>query len=474
MKIFRVFVIIIICALAILPTSNGVAFAATNVYSDVLEDLQKDESFDKNDYPINQTDYSLELIQIAESYSGELLVYVYQPSAGAKGILTKKIRIKYPNSDTYNDYDLTLLSKNGVFYKYKVDGYVTDYDSATERVYNVVQIMRSASAELGDKVLDENNNTISYVPYPVNWTFTAKYNEGELYYGKEKLESVVITDKYCGQLRFTSDDFTRFAERFFLGIGEKYTTLHFIAFNTDAEIEDLVAAKVSFDLKYHKRVYQTAAGDTVEADEYSSESKVVSLSKEAEVTYKGGLFGHKYSWSEIMSVEDFCNDVVISSTAFFKSDFAEGSLSEVNNKKWVLCYYSTEYIDVTINPSPGVSVRTVEEYATADTSILELTVNRNGVLYTLGVVDNYQTGDGIPDNKEDYGVNEEWWANWWNEMQEWLRYILIAFAGVLLVVVLIFICPPIFKVIKFIFRIITAPFRALFRSSSRRNNNSRR
>ena len=468
MKIFRVFVIIIICALTLLPTSSGVAFADTSVYSDVLADLQKDESFDKNDYIINQTDYSLELIQVAESSTGELLAYVYQPSAGAKGIIAKKIRINYPDSESYNDYDLTLLSKNGVFYKYKVDGYVTDYDNAVERKYNVVQIMRSASAELGDTVVDENNNTISYVKYPVNWTFTAKYNDGKLYYGKEKLESVVVTDKYCGQLRFNSDDFTRFAERFFLGIGEKYTTLHFIAFNTDAEIEDLVAAKVSFDLKYHKRAYQTVAGDTVETDEYSSESKVVSLSKEAEVTYKGGLFGHKYTWNEIMSVEDFCNDVVISSTAFFKSDFAEGSMAEVNNKKWVLCYYSTEYVDVTTNPSLGVSVRTVEEFATADTSILELTVNRNGVLYTLGVVDNYQTGDGIPDNVEDYGVNEEWWSDWWQEMQEWLKYILVAFAAILLVVVLIFICPPLLKLIKFIFKIITAPFRWLFGRNKKR------
>ena len=84
MKIFRVFVIIIICALTLFPTSNGVAFAATNVYSDVLEDLQKDEKFSKDDYPVNETNYSLKLIQIAESKDKELLVYIYISLASLK------------------------------------------------------------------------------------------------------------------------------------------------------------------------------------------------------------------------------------------------------------------------------------------------------------------------------------------------------------------------------------------------------
>ena len=77
MKIFRVFVMILICALFILPTSSGVAFAATSVYSDVLEDLQKDESFDKTLYPSSASDNSISIITLAESIDNELLVYTY-------------------------------------------------------------------------------------------------------------------------------------------------------------------------------------------------------------------------------------------------------------------------------------------------------------------------------------------------------------------------------------------------------------
>ena len=469
MKIFRLFVIILICALTLLPTSSGVAFAATDVYSDVLEDLQKDESFDKNDYPINQTDYSLELIQIAESSTGELLAYVYQPSAGAKGILTKKIRIKYPNSDTYNDYDLTLLSKNGVFYKYKVDGYVTDYDSATERVYNVVQIMRSASADLGDKVLDENNNTISYVQYSVNWSFTARYKDGEIYYSKTRLKSLVIDDKYCGQLLF-SDSTSNITAPLF---GYEAGMLHFIAFNADIKIDELYEADVEYTLTLRKRDYCVHAFGVEDPANYdkdiSSERISKTLSADVEEEYKAGVFSHKYKWTQIMTMSDFKNNLVSSSEAFFSSSLTEEAENNLDGKAWVLCIGMTEIRHTNTPIEDGLGYHEVYERSYInDETILRLEGKSNGVLFNLGVVDNYQTGDGVPDNKEDYGVNEEWWSNWWQEMQEWLRYILVAFAAILLVVVLIFICPPLLKLIKFIFKIITAPFRWLFGSKKKR------
>lgn len=469
MKIFRVFVIIIICALTLFPTSSGVAFAATSVYSDVLEDLQKDESFDKNDYPINQTDYSLELIQIAESSTGELLAYVYQPSAGAKGILTKKIRIKYPNSDTYNDYDLTLLSKNGVFYKYKVDGYVTDYDSATERVYEVVQIMRSASADLGDKVLDENNNTITYVPYPVGWTFYAKAtSDGNVIYGKEKDKSITVTDKYCGQLLFENA-----GNSFTAGLlgSVEYGMLHFIAFNADITIDELYQADVSYTIDVYEDylnkvmgVIQTEYKDKV----ISSERLSKTLSYETVGTYQGDFLSHKYTWKEIMSCEDFINNVCTQSSAFFNSSLTEKGSEEISDKAWVLVLGATGITNISRSTGVGNYESRYTRSCLTDETILRLEGKSNGVLFNLGVVDNYQTGDGIPDNKEDYGVNEKWWKEWWEDMQEWFRYIFIFLASVILVVLIVILAPPIAKLLKFIFKIITAPFRWLFGSKKKR------
>lgn len=476
MKYLRLLFILILSFFAVIPTSGGVAFADETVYSDVLDDLSVDKKFNSDDYPINQTDYSIELIQIAESTSGELLVYIYQPSAGAKGIMAKKIRIRYPNSDTYNDYNLTLLSKNGVFYKYKVDGYITDYDSSVVREYNVVQIMRSASAELGDVVLDENNNKISYIQYPVNWSFTARYKDGQIYYGKTRLKSLVIEDKYCGQLLF-SDATSNITAPLF---GYEAGMLHFVAFNADIKIDELYEADVEYTLILRKRDYCVHAFGVEDPANYdediSSERISKTLSSDVEEEYKAGIFSHKYKWTQIMSMSDFKNNFVTNSEAFFSSSLTEEAESNLEGKAWVLCIGMTEIRHTNVSIEQGLGYHEVyERYYINDETILRLQGKTNGVLFNLGVVDNYQTGDGLPDNNEEYGINEEWWKNLWEEAQEWLRILLIVLGCILLVIVLILFGPLIFKIIKFVFKIIFAPFRWLFgRSSARKYNGKRR
>ena len=54
------------------------------VYSAVLDDLKKDTSFNTENYPTKADDYSLQIIQLAESSDKELFVYVYQPSGQTK------------------------------------------------------------------------------------------------------------------------------------------------------------------------------------------------------------------------------------------------------------------------------------------------------------------------------------------------------------------------------------------------------
>ena len=48
-------------------------------YSGVLDDLQKDGSFDESFYPVVAADYSLKMIQIAESVNGELFLGISFP-----------------------------------------------------------------------------------------------------------------------------------------------------------------------------------------------------------------------------------------------------------------------------------------------------------------------------------------------------------------------------------------------------------
>ncbi len=63
------------------PITGVRALAASEKeYTNVLDDLQQDGNFNEHDYLINEKDYSISVIQIAESTDGELFVYTYQPA----------------------------------------------------------------------------------------------------------------------------------------------------------------------------------------------------------------------------------------------------------------------------------------------------------------------------------------------------------------------------------------------------------
>ena len=47
---------------------------ADEVYTEAIDDLKKDKSFDESNYPEVKTDYSISVIQIAESVNKELFV----------------------------------------------------------------------------------------------------------------------------------------------------------------------------------------------------------------------------------------------------------------------------------------------------------------------------------------------------------------------------------------------------------------
>ena len=99
-------------------------------YSSPVDDLKSDSNFDESLYPANEKDYSLQVVQIAESTDGELLVYVYQPSNGTKDYTATSINISTAINDSlyYKNYKLELLSKDGVFCKYRVKDFTVKED----------------------------------------------------------------------------------------------------------------------------------------------------------------------------------------------------------------------------------------------------------------------------------------------------------------------------------------------------------
>ena len=75
------YVLCLLLVIALAPVFFPYArvYAETASYTDVLDDLRKDENFSPALYPEVADDYSLQVIQIAESQDRELFVYVYQP-----------------------------------------------------------------------------------------------------------------------------------------------------------------------------------------------------------------------------------------------------------------------------------------------------------------------------------------------------------------------------------------------------------
>ena len=147
-KILWVFIALLLslfCVFQSVHTKTANAEETTVTYTDVMTDLQKDENFNPDDYPAKADDYSLQVIQIAESSNRELFVYVYQPSDSTMDFTALSMNMFNGYSENGKDfhplsYDLTLLSTNGVFDKYLVENYVVS--SEMERWYNIVSIFR--------------------------------------------------------------------------------------------------------------------------------------------------------------------------------------------------------------------------------------------------------------------------------------------------------------------------------------------
>ena len=69
------------------------ARAETSEVSSVIKDLTADKNFNFADYPEELYNFSIEVIQIAESEDGELLIYTYQPCPSAIKLICREVNM---------------------------------------------------------------------------------------------------------------------------------------------------------------------------------------------------------------------------------------------------------------------------------------------------------------------------------------------------------------------------------------------
>lgn len=360
--------------------------------SGVIEDLSKDVSFNTENYPSNAKDYSLSVMQLAESTDKELFVYVYQPSGDKVRASSINISTTINDDISFFNYSLKLLNFEGTLFKYKVTNFEVKKDSV--RYYAISSIYRPFDESIGDK--KSGNNTINEVNYAVNKQYCFGEINGKPYVSCVDIETIVITDKFVGFVRY-KDGF-----KFYVGACDS----HFVAFNTDKPIDKLLEADVYYTSQPYSWLYAIGVGQNETFGE--KKDNYAYLKYTDKVEHNGdGFFAGTYKWDRIQTVDDFINaenreDVYHGAVLDVKvsSKLTGEALNELKGKKWVLRFVETAY-----SLSGGANGSTsTKSTLIGNVTILRLKFETDGITYNLGVIDNKQTGSTEPSNSTDIKV----------------------------------------------------------------------
>ena len=434
MRVFLNRIAVLIVTLCVFLTGaqsfSAVAAESENekTASGVLEDLSKDASFNATNYPSNAKDYSLSVMQLAESTDKELFIYVYQPSGDKVRASSINISTTINDEISFFNYPLELLNFEGTLFKYKVMNFEVKKDPV--RYYAISSIYRPFDASIGDK--KSGNNTINEVNYAVNRQYYFGEINGKPYVSCVDIETIVITDKFVG--------FVRYKDGFKLYVGA--CDSHFVAFNTDKPIDKLLEADVYYTSQSYSWLFAIGVGQNETFGEKKDNYAYLKYTDKVEHT-GDGFFAGTYKWDRIQTVDDFINgenrenvyhgavlDVKVS------SKLTDEALNELKGKKWVLRFIETAY-----SLSGGANGSTsTKSTLIGNVTILRLKFETDGITYNLGVIDNKQTGSTEPSNSTGIKVEP-------NATGKGILYLILF---VLLLVILAPLLPYVLNVIIFI------------------------
>lgn len=403
-KMFFGFVLAIVCVFGLMSSFGitEVAYAegeeTESTYTNIFEDLSKDENFNIDDYPVVPGDTSLKVIQIAETIDRELLIYVYQPGAEQTYNATSINISTDSHGLSYNVYKLVYLNNENALFKYKVSGLKVSEDVG--RHYDISSISRKFIK--GIDIEPENGNTVSEVPYKVGQLWQSATINDEVVYMMTEVETIEITDKFVGFVFYEENNGVLWPNN------TSYDS-HFVAFSTDKDIDRLLEAEVYYTTQ--QIFYGNICGDVVDkcGDLFKNKTEL-SYTDKASVSIHTSLFHkNKFSWERISSIDEFVNDVnfdkvykngLVNTTIVSK--VSDEAIEDLKECQWVLRFSESEvdykYAPGAIGVKPSYyTLRT----AVRDVSILRLMFESEGVVYNLGVVDNKQSGSSEPINSFD-------------------------------------------------------------------------
>ena len=458
-------VLTVLLFVLVFTSFSSITYADTaTADSDVLTDLSLDETFTDADYPLNNNDYGLYVIQIAESTDKELLVYVYQPCA-AKNFRASSINISTERDSqgvysSPSNYFLTFCNNRGTLYKYKVNDFTVSNDVI--RYYSIPQIMRRFDASIDSAA--GYDNTISEVPCEVSKEWAFKYEDGNLVSSCLDTEVIQITDKLVGFIRYY-DGWSPFSLSAY-----DHTDSHLVAFNTDRNMDELYEASIqwvsySYKHEWHKNILNEIDYDAyISGDPIRSEVENLLYTNVVEQD-SHGLFAHKYSFRQIQTIDELFSEeemTVLYDGVFVtvknNVEFDSEAKRALKNMSWVLRFTETGF-------GGGWDGEKVVEYQTrvSDVIILRLKFKSAGKIYDLPAIDNKQSGSTNPLGRSNYEV----------EVSDFLKTILLVLFVVLILIILFKFGPIIAGLLKAIFKIITFPIRAIIAAKKRRKEKKR-
>lgn len=445
-RIISVCVAAFVLVMAVLTSMIGtgaVAYAAERQYSDVMSDLQKDSSFDSTYYPVVVNDYSLKVIQIAESVDKDLFVYVYQPSGKGKDYRASYIVFTTEINDNISPtvYELEYVNSNSTLYKYVVKGFTVL--SVPTRYYTITEILRP-----WDKAVDNpsgTDNTISNVPFAVEKQYTFGMINGKTYVEVTEIETIEVTKKWVGFVRYP-DGWSLYPVA---------CDNHFVEFNTNRSIDTLLEADVSFRTQHYSQTNVPFTGTKTSYGEISKIQKVTLRGENKSYTGNGHWAG-RYEWNTIQTVNEFLtgeerNDVYEHAlfNHYIETKLTDEAKSELRNGySWVLRFTSTDY-SYGGDPYSGTSWMWCD--VVEDVIILRLKFVYDGITYNLGVIDNMQSGDRVPDN----AVHEKFESKFGTDLWGWI----LAVLGLILLVVIL--APILPFIIQALIWLIVTPFKLI-------------
>ncbi len=457
--------------------------AGDKLYTDVVTDLSKSADFDISAYPEkpgeSKEDYAIDVIQIAESENNELFMYCYIPCMtvelpeGKQTELTPtEVAIAVTsdlNDMTHLLHGLTEVSRYKTLFKYVVQGVTVDV-SKPIRYYSVSMLQRKWSSF----VPGETEDADLVKPERVAKLWTVETTADGVKYSQKHKETVEILNPIAGAVRYFKDQVPA-------NWGTDAVDSHFIAFDTDLPIDDLLEADVSYipamwesdvdgknggyavaygimhyEATTGKKWKDLSAGDQLTliedwyysklkndsnkyavvsawADEYvrSQTPTVVTIKKDEKYTFDtGGWTSNKdtYTWNRIQDVDGFKNSLQGKNIVNMSGNY---TAEDIASRKWILRYRETTWDDPDSTDEAILDFGQYRSTHDVDIVVLRLKFETAGQVYNLGTVsDKVDQTEYIKGNtpKTFWQALREWFEKYW-----WVIVVIIV-AIVLLIV----------------------------------------